>query len=76
MRQCVNLSPILFSLFLNDLIDLLSCSFSGLEHVTTLVHQTLETNEVEVFLRLYILLYADETVFLAESAEHHGNFSV
>ena len=56
-------------LFLIDLNDFLSCSSSGLEHVTNLVHQTLDTNEVEVFMRLYILLYADDAVLLAESAE-------
>ena len=49
MRQGENLSPILFSLFLNNVNDFLSRSFSGLEHVTNLVHQTLDTNEVEFF---------------------------
>ena len=47
----------------------ISRSFSGLEHASNLVHQTFDTNEVEVFLRLYILLYAYDTLLLAESAE-------
>ena len=51
------------------LMIFLSRSFNGLEYVTNLVHQTLESKLVEVFLRLYIFLYADDTALLAESAE-------
>ena len=69
MRQGENLALILFSLFLNDLNEFLSHGFSGLEHVTSLVHQTLDTQEVEVYMKLYMLLYADDTVILAESAD-------
>ena len=54
---------------MNDLNDFLSHSFNGLEHVTILVHQTLDMHEVEVYMRLYMLLYTDDTVLLAESAE-------
>ena len=62
MRQGENLLPILLSLLLNDLNEFLSHSFNGLEHVTNLVHHTLVTYEVEVYMRLYMLLYADNTV--------------
>ena len=56
MGQGENLLPILFSLFLNDLNEFLSHSFNSLEHVTNLVHHTLNTHEVEVYMRLYMLL--------------------
>ena len=47
----------------------MSHAFSGLEHVISLVHQTLDTQEVEVYMKLYMPLYADDTVILAESAD-------
>ena len=47
----------------------MSHAFSGLEHVISLVHQTLDTKEVEVYMKLYMPLYADDTVILAESAD-------
>ena len=54
--------------FLNDINDLFhkSHSINGLEHVTNLVHHKLDTHED---IRFYMLLYADDTVLLAESAE-------
>ena len=66
--QGENLSLILFSLFLNDLNDILSHYFNRLEHGTNLIHQTLDRHEVEVYMRLYTLLYADDTVLLSEAA--------
>ena len=74
VSQGENLSSILFLLFLNDLNDFLSRSFSGLEHVTNLVQQTLDTNEVEVFLRLYILLYEPRQANLCLRAFRHDKF--
>ena len=58
-----------FRCFRTILMIFISRSLSGLEHASNLVHQTFDTNEVEVFLRLYILLYAYDTLLLAESAE-------
>ncbi|MEW8548698.1 MAG: reverse transcriptase family protein, partial [Candidatus Thiodiazotropha sp.] len=69
VRQGENLSPILFSLFLNDLSEFMSNAYNGLEHITDITHQCLDTNEVEFFLKLYMLLYADDTVILAESPD-------
>ena len=65
VRQGENLSPFLFSLFLNDLEDfLLSKNINGLNTIT----QNIEI-ELETYLKIFIMLYADDTVLLAESAE-------
>ena len=40
-----------------------------MEHVTNLVHHTLITHEVEVYMRLYYATLCNDTVLLAESAE-------
>ena len=69
VRQGENLSPVLFSLFLNDLVEFISRAYDGLTSITEDIHFLLSTDEVEVFLKLYLLLYADDTVVLAESAQ-------
>lgn len=67
VRQGENLSPVLFSLFLNDLVQFVSNAYDGLSDVCNAVHTALDTDEISVYLRLYLLLYADDTVILAES---------
>lgn len=69
VRQGENLSPILFSLLLNDLSEFMSKAYNGLEHITNITHECLDTNEVDFFLKLYMLLYADDTVILAETPD-------
>ena len=61
VRQGENLSPILFAIFLNDFKNFLSSNYKGLESLGK------ETENLELFSRLYVLLYADDTVILAES---------
>ena len=65
VRQGENLSPFLFTIFLNDLETFLSES------------QNCNGNELEenmyAFLKLFVLLYADDTVILAESASDLQN---
>ena len=69
VRQGENLSPILFSLFLNDLVHFMSNSYNGLATLSEDVASILNTEDIEVFFKLYILLYADDTVIFAESPE-------
>ena len=58
-----NLSPFLFSLFLNDLETFLKAkNVTGLESISG----DLE-NQLNICLKLFIILYADDTVRLSES---------
>ena len=64
VRQGENLSPILFAIYLNDFQDILMQSYNGLKSLTTEIEE-----EVETCIKLYTLLYADDTIIMAESAE-------
>jgi hypothetical protein len=60
VRQGENLSPLLFSLFLNDLESfLISKGHYGIE-LTDI------EDELDTFLRILILLYADDTILISE----------
>ena len=64
VRQIENVSPVLFSIFLNDWQQ-----FMALKHnyiIPNIVDDALSDNDVEVYLKLYALLYADDTVIFAE----------
>ena len=67
VRQGENLSPVLFALFLNDLSDFLSRSYKGLDFLSEKINELLSDDDVEVFLRLFLLLYADDTIIMAET---------
>lgn len=61
----MNLSPFLFSLYLNDLENfLIENGADGLCTITDIFHQDLYFHIV-----FFVLLYADDTVLLSESAE-------
>ena len=65
VRQGENLSPFLFSLFLNDIEQFLSShGVSGLESISRKYE-----NEFDMYLKIFILLYADDTVLLSESKD-------
>ena len=68
VRQGDNFLPLLFALYLNDLEEYIRVEYKGLSHITDLVHKFLDSDETSTFLRLYLLLYADDTVIIAESA--------
>ncbi|CAL4106581.1 unnamed protein product, partial [Meganyctiphanes norvegica] len=64
VRQGENLSPLLFAIFLNDFNTFLSEKYSGLTKTTDSI-----SNELQIYLKIFCLLYADDTLVLAESAK-------
>ena len=67
VRQGENLSPLLFAIYLNDFEEYLSRYYGGLSTLVNDIHGYLDDEEVETFVRLHCLLYADDTIVLAES---------
>ena len=55
VRQGENLSPILFSIFLNDFEKTLSEKYNGLTEINTL-SKVLSTEDLEFFINMYDLL--------------------
>jgi hypothetical protein len=65
LSQGENIQPFFFSLYLNDLEQFLDENNAiGLISLTEDLEQELDT-----YLKLFILLYADDTVILAESSD-------
>ena len=64
VRQGENLSPVLFAIYLNDFHAFLDKTCIGLRDLCSVFD-----DELEMYLKLYVLLYADDTIILAESAE-------
>ncbi|MEW8548196.1 MAG: reverse transcriptase family protein, partial [Candidatus Thiodiazotropha sp.] len=63
VRQGENLSPLLFALYLNDLEAFLLANQSN--GVTI----DIANEDIVLYLKIFVLLYADDTVLLAESPE-------
>ena len=64
VRQGENLSPLLFAIYLNDFNEFLSEKYNGLTKITESI-----SNELQIYLKIFCLLYADDTLILAESAK-------
>ena len=65
-RQGENLSPLLFSIYLQDLKSFISRKCDGLKDIENMQKEHLD-EEIVTYFKLYILLYADDTVILAEN---------
>ena len=70
VRQGENLSPLLFSIYLNDLEQFLSQS--GNVNGVTCSNNNIEES-AHILLKLFVMLYADDTVILAETADDLQN---
>ena len=69
VKQGENLSPLLFALFINDFEGYLQQKYKGLETLSISVNETFSDYELDLYFKLFTLLYADDTIILAESAE-------
>ena len=65
VRQGDNLSPLLFALFINDFKLHISKSYKGLSIADT-CYPSLKNEDI-ILMKLFVLLYADDTIVLAEN---------
>ena len=61
VRQGENLSPLLFAIYLNDFKEFLSTKYEGLKEISSSMSE-----ELNVYFKIFCLLYADDTLILAE----------
>ena len=64
LKQGDNVSPILFSMYLDDLEDYFDAD--GIDGVTI----DYDSDDISVFLKIFVLLYADDTIIISDNAEN------
>ena len=62
VRQGENMSPLLFAMFLNDFKSFLKEKYNGLKKLSSSI-----LKELNIYFKIFCLLYADDTIILAES---------
>ena len=67
VRQGDNLSPLLFAMYINDFESYIKKEYNGLPFINAEINRVLGDDMLHLFLQLYTLLYADDTIVLAES---------
>ena len=73
VRQGENLSPMLFALFLNDFGHFLQDKCHGVDILPEQLNANAKQNEIQVYLKLFTLLYADDTLILSKSPDDLQN---
>ena len=63
------LLPLLFAIYLHDLEQFLRDKYNGLNLLSEIQNQNNLPNEMENYIKLFVLMCADDTILLAESEE-------
>ena len=69
VRRGEHLSPLLFALYLNDLQEFLSKAYEGSNVVIKMIEVNNQTEDAVLYIKLFAILYADDTIILAESQQ-------
>jgi len=65
VRQGENLSPLLFALYINDFELFIKDRYPGVDLLPKKLKKEMSNNGIEVFMKLFSLLYADDTIVIA-----------